>query len=74
MGLGMSALRGEADEDQRPSERPLIAKSGPKDERWKSEDRPYGIHFFSTPRVLLYSLTFQQLEPLNQVSEIDDEV
>ncbi len=32
LGLGMSALRGEADEDQRPPERPLIAKSGPKDE------------------------------------------
>ncbi len=28
MGLGMSAFRGEADEDQRPSERPLLAKSG----------------------------------------------
>ncbi len=28
MGLGMSAFEGEADEDQRPSERPLIAISG----------------------------------------------
>ena len=28
MGLGMSALRGEADEDQRPPELPLIAKTG----------------------------------------------
>ncbi len=28
LGLGMSALRGEADEDQRPSERPLLAITG----------------------------------------------
>ncbi len=28
LGLGMSAFRGEADEDQRPPERPLIAISG----------------------------------------------
>ncbi len=28
MGFGMSALRDKADEDQRPSERPLIATSG----------------------------------------------
>ncbi len=37
MGLGMSALRGEADEDQRSPERPLIAISGPKVEGWKSK-------------------------------------
>ena len=28
MGLGMSAFKGEADGNQRPSERPLIATSG----------------------------------------------
>ncbi len=33
MGLGMSALRGEADGNQRPSERPLIATSGPLERR-----------------------------------------
>ena len=45
MGLGMSAFRGEADEDQRPPELPLIAISGPKNVSWKSEifqNRLYG--------------------------------
>ncbi len=31
LGLGMSAFTGEADGDQRPPERPLLAISGPKD-------------------------------------------
>ena len=35
-GLGMSALRGEADEDQRPSERPLIANSRPFGPQWQT--------------------------------------
>ena len=36
MGLGMSAFRGEADEDRRPPERPLIAISGHWDNRISS--------------------------------------
>ncbi len=44
MGLGMSALRGEADEDQRPSELPLIAISGPKDECQKSQTFQNRLH------------------------------
>ena len=39
LGLGMSAFRGEADEDQRPSERPLIARSGHSDSAyWLDEE------------------------------------
>ncbi len=70
----MSAFGDKADINHRTIKRPLIAISGHKGEGWKSENRPYGNHFFSTHRVLVCALTFQQLEPLNQVSEIDDEV
>ena len=37
MGLGMSALRGEADEDQRPPKRPLLAITGHTAARPKSK-------------------------------------
>ena len=39
MGLGMSALRGEADEDQRPPELPLIARSGQSYFRYRHPER-----------------------------------
>ncbi len=69
-----SAVGGKGDVPATWSGSPLLAINGPKDERWKSQDRPYGNHFFPTHRVLVCALTFQQLELLNQVSEIDDEV
>ncbi len=70
----MSAFGGKADVIHQAAECPLIAKSRHKDEWWKSENRPYGNHFFPTHRVLVCALTFQLLEPLNQAPEIDNEV